>query len=67
MATTTDTPAWGECSDCVVQAAIIVSTPAHRSLLHAFGLMVDHAQALNTTIEQVALDVLDGTVRFATD
>ncbi|HTD49504.1 MAG TPA: hypothetical protein VK771_02825 [Acidimicrobiia bacterium] len=44
-----------------------MKTPAHRSLLHAFGLMADHAQAVHTTIEEVALDVLDGTVRFATD
>jgi hypothetical protein len=67
MATTTDTLAWGECSDRVMQAARVVKTPAHRSLLYAFGLMADHAQAVNTTIEQVALDVLDGTVRFERD
>ncbi|MGO9875332.1 MAG: hypothetical protein ACLPVY_16190 [Acidimicrobiia bacterium] len=66
MAITTNTLAWGECSDRVVQAANLLTTPAHRSLLYAFGLMADQAKAVNTTIEQVALDVLDG-VRFGTD
>jgi len=51
-------------SDRVVQASVIVRAQTHCSLSEAFGVMGDHAQAVNTTIEHVALTVLGRAFSF---
>lgn len=64
MTAVTQTMDRNDYSDRVVQASVFVRAQKHCSLCEAFGLMGDRAQAVNTTIEHVALTVLDRTCSF---
>jgi hypothetical protein len=51
-------------TDRVAQAARMISIQADCSMNHAVVLMVTRAQETNTTLEQIAIAVVDRETRF---
>ena len=51
-------------TDAVAQASAMISAQANCSMNHAVVLMVMRAQDENTTLEQIAIAVIDQVIRF---
>ena len=51
-------------TDAVAQASGMISAQANCSVNHAVVLMVMRAQEENTTLEQIAIAVIDQLIRF---